>query len=33
MLTLVWSEFGRRARENDSGGTDHGRRAWLRVMA
>ena len=24
MLTLVWSEFGRRAKENGSGGTDHG---------
>jgi uncharacterized protein (DUF1501 family) len=24
VLTLVWSEFGRRARENGSGGTDHG---------
>ena len=24
MLTLVWSEFGRRAQENGSGGTDHG---------
>ena len=24
MLTLVWSEFGRRAEENGSGGTDHG---------
>jgi uncharacterized protein (DUF1501 family) len=24
VLTLVWSEFGRRAQENASGGTDHG---------
>lgn len=24
VLTLVWSEFGRRAEDNDSGGTDHG---------
>ena len=24
MLTLVWTEFGRRAKENGSGGTDHG---------
>jgi uncharacterized protein (DUF1501 family) len=24
VLTLVWSEFGRRPRDNDSGGTDHG---------
>jgi uncharacterized protein (DUF1501 family) len=24
VLTLVWTEFGRRARENGSGGTDHG---------
>ncbi len=24
VLTLVWSEFGRRARENGSAGTDHG---------
>jgi uncharacterized protein (DUF1501 family) len=24
VLTLVWSEFGRRAKENGSGGTDHG---------
>ena len=24
VLTLVWSEFGRRAEQNDSGGTDHG---------
>ena len=24
MLTLVWSEFGRRAEENGSDGTDHG---------
>lgn len=24
VLTLVWSEFGRRARQNDSNGTDHG---------
>jgi uncharacterized protein (DUF1501 family) len=24
VLTLVWSEFGRRAKENASDGTDHG---------
>ena len=24
VLTLVWSEFGRRPEDNDSGGTDHG---------
>jgi uncharacterized protein (DUF1501 family) len=24
VLTLVWSEFGRRAKENGSAGTDHG---------
>jgi uncharacterized protein (DUF1501 family) len=24
VLTFVWSEFGRRAKENGSGGTDHG---------
>jgi uncharacterized protein (DUF1501 family) len=24
VLTLVWSEFGRRAEENGSNGTDHG---------
>ena len=24
VLTFVWSEFGRRAEQNDSGGTDHG---------
>ncbi len=24
VLTLVWSEFGRRAQQNDSSGTDHG---------
>jgi uncharacterized protein (DUF1501 family) len=24
VLTLVWTEFGRRPQENDSGGTDHG---------
>ena len=24
MLTLVWTEFGRRAEENGSDGTDHG---------
>ena len=26
VLTLVWTEFGRRAKENGSGGTDHGSR-------
>jgi len=24
VITLVWSEFGRRPQQNDSGGTDHG---------
>ena len=24
MLTLVWSEFGRRPKDNDGNGTDHG---------
>ena len=24
MLTLIWSEFGRRPQDNDSAGTDHG---------
>ena len=24
VLTLVWSEFGRRAQQNESNGTDHG---------
>ena len=24
VLTLIWSEFGRRPEDNDSGGTDHG---------
>ena len=24
VITLVWSEFGRRPKQNDSGGTDHG---------
>ena len=31
VLTLVWSEFGRRPQQNDSGGTDHGAGgiAWI----
>ena len=32
VLTLVWSEFGRRAQENDSGGTDHGAAGCAFVM-
>ncbi len=32
VLTVVWSEFGRRARENDSGGTDHGAAGCAFVM-
>ncbi len=28
VLTLVWSEFGRRPQENASGGTDHGAAGW-----
>jgi uncharacterized protein (DUF1501 family) len=32
VLTLVWSEFGRRAEQNDSGGTDHGAGGFGFVM-
>jgi uncharacterized protein (DUF1501 family) len=32
VLTLVWSEFGRRAHENDSAGTDHGAAGCAFVM-
>jgi uncharacterized protein (DUF1501 family) len=32
VLTLVWSEFGRRAQENGSGGTDHGAAGCAFVM-
>jgi uncharacterized protein (DUF1501 family) len=32
VLTLVWSEFGRRARENASAGTDHGAGGCAFVM-
>ncbi len=32
VLTLVWSEFGRRAQENGSGGTDHGAAGAAFVM-
>ncbi len=32
MLTLVWSEFGRRAQENASNGTDHGAAGCAFVM-
>jgi uncharacterized protein (DUF1501 family) len=32
VLTLVWSEFGRRARENASAGTDHGAAGCAFVM-
>ena len=32
MLTLVWSEFGRRPQENASGGTDHGAAGCAFVM-
>ena len=35
VLTLVWTEFGRRPKENSSGGTDHGAggMAWVRARA
>jgi uncharacterized protein (DUF1501 family) len=32
VLTLVWSEFGRRAEQNDSAGTDHGAGGFAFVM-
>jgi uncharacterized protein (DUF1501 family) len=32
VLTFVWSEFGRRAQENASGGTDHGAAGCAFVM-
>jgi uncharacterized protein (DUF1501 family) len=32
VLTLVWSEFGRRPQENASGGTDHGAAGCAFVM-
>ena len=32
VLTLVWSEFGRRAQENASNGTDHGAAGCAFVM-
>ena len=32
MLTLVWSEFGRRPQENASAGTDHGAAGCAFVM-
>ena len=32
VLTFVWSEFGRRAEQNDSGGTDHGAGGFGFVM-
>ena len=32
VLTFVWSEFGRRAEQNDSGGTDHGAGGFAFVM-
>ena len=32
VLTLVWSEFGRRPAQNDSGGTDHGAGGFAFVM-
>jgi uncharacterized protein (DUF1501 family) len=32
VLTLVWSEFGRRPQENDSAGTDHGAAGCAFVM-
>ena len=32
VLTLVWSEFGRRAEQNDSAGTDHGAGGFGFVM-
>ena len=32
MLTLVWSEFGRRPEDNDSQGTDHGAGGLVMVV-
>lgn len=32
VMTLVWSEFGRRAEDNDSGGTDHGAGGLVMVI-
>lgn len=32
VLTLVWSEFGRRPEDNDSGGTDHGAGGLVMVV-
>jgi uncharacterized protein (DUF1501 family) len=32
VVTLVWSEFGRRVEDNDSGGTDHGAGSTLFVV-
>jgi uncharacterized protein (DUF1501 family) len=32
VLTFVWSEFGRRAQQNDSAGTDHGAGGFAFVM-
>jgi len=32
VVTMVWSEFGRRAEDNDSGGIDHGAGGLLLVM-
>ena len=32
VLTFVWSEFGRRAEQNDSDGTDHGAGGFGFVM-
>jgi uncharacterized protein (DUF1501 family) len=32
VLTLVWSEFGRRPQQNESGGTDHGAGGFAFVM-
>jgi uncharacterized protein (DUF1501 family) len=32
VITLVWSEFGRRPQQNDSGGTDHGAGGFAFVM-
>jgi len=32
VLTMVWSEFGRRPEDNDSGGTDHGAGGLMMVV-
>ncbi|MBC7461032.1 MAG: DUF1501 domain-containing protein [Thermoleophilia bacterium] len=32
VVTMIWSEFGRRAEDNDSGGTDHGAGGLMLLM-